>query len=210
MKIGILGTGRVGTTLGRRWAEAGHDVMFGSREPQSERVQGLVGTIGHGVRAGNPREAIAHGEVLVLAIPWKQAVGILKEAADLAGKIVVDCINPLTDDFQGIALGFDTSAAEQIALAADGVRVVKAFNTVSTATMEDPVYAGQRASMFYCGDDVEAKRVIGTLAEQLGLEAVDAGPLKIARYLEPLAMLYIHLAVREGWGANCAFKILKR
>ena len=210
MKIGIMGTGRVGTTLGRRWAEAGHDVLFGSRDPQSERVRSLLETIGNGVSAAGPQEALRHGEVVVLAIPWNQALRILKEASGLTGKIVVDCINPLTDDFQGIALGFDTSAAEQIALAADGAHVVKAFNTVSTATMEDPVYAGQRASMFYCGDDAEAKQVIGTLAEQLGLEAVDAGPLKIARYLEPLAMLYIHLAVREGWGANCAFKILKR
>ena len=145
-----------------------------------------------------------------MAVPWNEAPQVVTELGDLRGKVLIDCINPLTDDFQGIALGFDTSAAEQIERAARGARVVKAFNTVSVATMTDPTYAAQKASMFYCGDDPDAKALVGTLAEDLGLEAVDAGPLKIARYLEPLAMLYIHLAVREGWGSNCAFKILKR
>ncbi len=210
MKIGIIGTGRVGGILGRRWAAAGHEFVFGSRAPDSDRVRELVAAAGPRACAGSWGDAIVHGDVILLATPWSVTLDLLATVADFGGKILIDCSNPLTADFRGLALGFDTSAAERIASCAKGARVVKAFNTVSTATMEDPSYDGHNATMFYCGDDAEAKAVVAQLTEQLGLHAVDAGPLMNARYLEPLAMLYIHLAVREGWGSNCAFKILKR
>ncbi|MCO6455335.1 MAG: NADPH-dependent F420 reductase [Pirellulaceae bacterium] len=211
MKIGILGTGRVGGVLGRRWTAAGHDIVYGSRDAGSERVRQLVSELGPRACASDWAAALAHGEVVILATPWPQTLDVLAAAGPVeGGKILVDCSNPLTADFQGLALGYDDSAAERIAGQVPGARVVKAFNTVGTATMDNPDYGGQRATMFYCGDDQQAKAVVGQLAEQLGLEAVDAGPLQIARYLEPLAMLYIHLAVRQGWGSHCAFKILKR
>lgn len=210
MRIGIVGTGRVGGTLGRRWAEAGHEIVFGSRDPQGDRVRQLVAAAGPRTCAGHWADAVAHGDLVLLATPWNVTLDLLATVDDLQGKILVDCCNPLTADFRGLELGFNTSAAERIADQAVEARVVKAFNTVSTATMENPDYGGYSATMFYCGDDAEAKAVVAQLTEQLGLQAVDAGPLQNARYLEPLAMLYIHLAVREGWGSNCAFKILKR
>ena len=93
---------------------------------------------------------------------------------------------------------------------APGAHVVKAFNNVSSAIMANPVFGDMRATMFYCGDDKPSKGVVRDLAAELDFEPVDAGPLKIARYLEPFAMLYIQLAVTEGWGSNCAFKLLHR
>lgn len=209
MKIAVLGTGNVGGTLGSRWASNGHEVTFGSRDPNCDKVTELLGRCGS-ARATSAAEAVADAEVVVLATPWTAAQGVIESVGDWQGKILIDCINPLNADFTGLDLGFTTSGAEQVAKWATGARVVKAFNTASTRTMADPVYDGQNATMFYCGDDVEAKATVGGLAEELGFQGVDAGPLSNARQLEPLAMLYIHLAVREGWGSNCAFKMMKR
>lgn len=207
MKIAVLGTGRVGVTLGGRWSQAGHEVTFGSRQPASERAADLLRRF-PGVRVGGHHEAVTGADVVLLATPWPSAEALVR-TLDLAGRVVVDCINPLNAEFTGLALGHTTSAAERIA-EWSGARVVKAFNTVSAATMADPNYGGQPATLFYCGDDQAAKDIVGTLARQLGFDPVDAGGLAIARHLEPLAMLYIHLAVRRGWGANCAIRMVKR
>jgi NADPH-dependent F420 reductase len=203
LRIGIIGTGRVGGTLGRRWAEKGHRIAFGSRDPQAEKVRKLVADAGATARAMTAREACAGSDVIVYAAPWPVAESILQEMGSLAGKILVDCTNPLTSDFAGLEVGHTTSAAERIAAWSNGARVVKAFNNVSSAIMANPVFGDLRATMFYCGDDRDAKGTVRDLAAELGFDPVDAGALKIARYLEPFAMLYIQLAVK-------AFKIMKR
>ncbi|MCH7728635.1 MAG: NADPH-dependent F420 reductase, partial [Planctomycetes bacterium] len=195
-------------TLGTRWIEVGHQVVWGSRHPDAEKSQELAR--GTGGKAVSLREAAESADTIVLAIPWPVARATIESIGPLSGKTIVDCTNPLNADFSGLDLGFSTSAAEEIASWAPDAHVVKAFNTVSSVTMADPTYTDQPASMFFCGNDVQAKATVQQLAEDIGLEAVDAGPLSNARLLEPLAMLYIHLAVREGWGSNCAFKILKR
>ncbi len=210
MKIAVLGTGSVGKALGCRWAGAGHDVVFGARDPATEGVDTVVERAGSSAKIRTCSEAIAASDAILLAIPWDQTQQVLRAASDLTGKIIIDCINPLTSDLAGLELGFDISAAEQIALWFPEAHVVKAFNTLSAATMEDASYGDQQASMFYCGDDEGAKEVVKELAEQLGFDAIDCGPLKLSRQLEPLAMLYVHLAVFEGWGGDCAFKMLKR
>lgn len=209
MKIAVLGTGNVGKALGCRWAQTGHQVYFGARDPQSDEAGAAARRAGS-AQLGTCTEAIAASDAILLAIPWDQTKPVLDAAGDLTGKIIIDCINPLTSDLAGLALGFDTSAAEQIAQWYPTARVVKAFNTLSAATMEDAAYGAQQASMFCCGDDAEAKAAVKELAEQLGFDVIDCGPLKLARQLEPLAMLYVHLAVFEGWGGDCAFKMLKR
>lgn len=208
VKIGILGTGNVAEALGTGWTRAGHQVTFGSRTPASERAGQLASRLGCSVVS--PGE-LAGNEVLVLAIPWQAAIDLLAQVpqSQRSGSIVVDCINPLKADFSGLDLGFEVSAAERIQQAFPETRVVKAFNTVSAATMADPDYGGQPATLFFCGDDAAAAGTVQQLADDLGFEAVNAGPLSNARHLEPLAMLYIHLAM-NGWGGNCAFKILKR
>ncbi len=210
MKIAIMGTGRVGGTLGRRWAQGGHQIIFGSRGPDADKVQALLSEAGSNASAAGLAEAAAAADTIVLATPWFCAHPVIESLGDIAGKILVDCTNPLNSDFSGLDLGHTTSAAEHIAEWAAGARVVKAFNNVSSVAMADPVFNGQKATMFYCGDDADAKAVVGQLAGELGFDAVDAGPLTIARYLEPLAMLYIQLAVSEGWGSNYAFKVMKR
>jgi NADPH-dependent F420 reductase len=209
VKIAVLGTGNVGKALGCRWAKTGHAVFFGARDPLGEEARAAAAQA-DSAQLGTCREAIAASDAILLAIPWDQTRGVLESAEQLDGKIIMDCINPLTGDLQGLELGFTTSAAEQIAQWFPKARVVKAFNTLSAATMENALYGEQRAAMFYCGDDLEAKAAVKQLSEELDFDAIDCGPLKLARQLEPLAMLYVHLAVFEGWGGDCAFKMLKR
>ena len=210
MRIAVLGTGGVGAALGTRWAKRGHQVIYGSREPNSDKVQALVARAGGGASAARGLDAIAASEAIAFAVPWPAAQITLELLGDLGGRVLIDCTNPLKPDLSGIELGYSTSAAEQIAAWAPSARVVKAFNTASTKVMNDPSFGDQRATMFYCGDDAEAKATVRQLIADLDFEPADAGPLVSARYLEPLAMLYIHLAFKQGWGSNCAFKIMKR
>jgi 8-hydroxy-5-deazaflavin:NADPH oxidoreductase len=210
VKISVLGTGRVGGTLGRRWAQRGHTVRFGSRDPRAEKVVKLLDQCGPNAQACSWSEAVADCEVVVYAAPWPAAQQILQSVGPLAGRILIDCTNPLTADFTGLDLGHSTSAGERIAEWVPGAHVIKAFNNVSSAIMANPVFGEMRATMFYCGDDRQAKSIVRDLAAELDFDAVDAGPLTIARYLEPFAMLYITLAVKEGWGSHCAFRLLHR
>lgn len=210
MKIAVVGTGSVGGTLGRRWAEAGHEVVFGSRDPSQPKAQELQKKCGGRATLATLPAAADEAELVLLAVPWGSARETIGQLRNLAGRVLIDCSNPLKNDFSGLELGHSTSAAEQIAAWAPAAKVVKAFNTVSTKVMLDPKFSGQPATLFYCGDDAAAKQTVAQLAEVLGFHPVDAGPLASARYLEPLAMLYIHLAFKQGWGSNCAFQIMKR
>jgi 8-hydroxy-5-deazaflavin:NADPH oxidoreductase len=210
VNIAILGTGSVGSALGTRWSKAGHAVTFGSRQPESEKVLELLEACAPGTKAVAAGQALRGAEVVLLAVPWPAARQTLADLGDLGDRVLIDCSNPLTADFSGIELGHSTSAAEEIARWAPSARVVKAFNSASVKVMLDPAFGDHRAAMFYCGDDRRAKELVQQLIATLGFDPVDAGPLASARYLEPLAMLYIHLAFKQGWGSNCAFKILKR
>jgi hypothetical protein len=129
-------------------------------------------------------------------------------AGDLGGKIVVDCTNPIGAD--GLVVGTTTSAGELAAGWAQGAVVVKAFNTTGSGNMENPRYGDRAVTMFICGDDSQAKAVVGSLAEQIGFDVIDTGPLKAARYLESMAMLWVHLAYNQGFGTDFAFKLIRR
>jgi hypothetical protein len=200
MKIGILGAGNVGGTLGSRWAQGGHDVVFSSREPQSAKMQELLGRAGKSARAAGTMETVAASDVVVVATPWAAAKDVLAGAGSFAGKIVIDLLNPLLPDLSGLEIGMTTSAAEMVGGWCPGGRVVKAFNTVGFPVMEDPIINGERVVMFYCGDDAEAKKVTAQLATELGFNAVDAGPLVQGRLLESFALLWISLAFKQASG----------
>jgi 8-hydroxy-5-deazaflavin:NADPH oxidoreductase len=210
VKIAVLGTGIVGTTLGGRWAERGHEVHFGSRNPATSPARAKVESMGEHVRLGTWQEAVVGADSVRLAFPWKATESILPGLEEyLDGKTLIDCINPVNATFSGLDLDHATSAGEAIANLVPRARVVKAFNSVSAATMANPIYDGEPATLFYCGDDAAGKQTVDQLAAELGFQAVDTGSLRMARYLEPLAMLYIQLAM-TGWGSNCAFRIVKR
>lgn len=209
MKIAIIGTGNVGATLGRLWAAAQHEIRFGTRDPSSSKVKDLLAAAGSNTGAGAIKDAVEGADLVVLATPWGAARDAVEAAGDLTGKVVVDCTNPL-EGLEGLSIGHTTSAAEEIAGWAKGARVVKAFNTLGAQNFVNPRFGGQVASMFICGDDAAAKSTVGKLAEELGFDLVDAGPLASARLLEPLAMLWMRLAYAEGLGPGIAFKLLRR
>lgn len=208
MKIAIIGTGSVGSALGRGLAKAGHEVVFGVRDTEKPEVGQLVEETGG--RAHSVAAAAAAAEVVVLAMPWGAAQDVIRTAGGLDGKIVFDCINPLNATFSGLDTGNARSAAEQISAWAPGARVVKVFNSTGAGNMADPSYGGDHATMLYCGDDEGAKEVAGRLAADLGFEPVDAGPLSAAYLLEHAAMLWIHLAYGKGMGRNIAFRLMRR
>jgi predicted dinucleotide-binding enzyme len=210
VKIAIIGAGNVGGTLGRAWARKGHALFFGVRSPQDDKARQLVQSVESNARAGSVADAAAFGEVLVLATPWGATEAAVRAAGDLTGKVVIDCTNPLKADFSGLEVGFTTSGAEQVARWAPGARVFKAFNTTGFNVMADPVINGTRTVMFVCGDDEAAKPAVLRLVTDVGFEAVDAGKLVIARLLEPLAMLWIHLAFSGPAGRDFGFALLRR
>jgi predicted dinucleotide-binding enzyme len=210
MKISILGAGNVGGTLGRAWARQGYEVFFGVPRPQDAKTQELVKSIGAKARAGGVAEAAAAGDVMILATPWRSTRDAIQAAGNLAGKVIVDCTNPLKEDISGLALGYTTSGAEQVAEWAKGAKVYKAFNQVGFNVMGNPVFGDRRAVIFICGDDAAHKPTVMKLATDIGFEAIDAGGLAIARLLEPYAMLWIHLALTRGLGGEFAFGLMRR
>lgn len=206
MKIAMIGTGRVGTVLGTRWAEAGHEVYFGSRRSDDEDVQALNRL--DRVEVCTPSEAAAKADAIVLAVPWGATEAVIRDLGDVSGKVVIDCTNPLGPNFTMDLSG--PSGGEQVASWAKGASVVKAFNTTGSGNMEHPVIQGQALAMLVCGDDRDANKLVLELASQLGFDAIDAGPLSKAKYLEALAYVWISQAFAQQWGPDFGFAVLRR
>lgn len=209
MRIAVIGSGNVGGTLGTRWAHNGYSVTFGVRDPNSDTVRTLLERAGENAGAASMGEAAAEADVVVLAVPWGAARSAIEAAGDLSGKVVIDCTNPIAPGLQ-LALGTTKSGGEQVAQWAKGARVVKAFNTTGWENMGDPIYDGEPTVMLICGDDTQAKETVTQLAESLGFDVADVGPLSAARFVEPFALVWIRLAIAQGLGRNIAFKLVRR
>ena len=199
MKIAILGAGKVGTTLGEGWVRAGHEVIYGSRNP--EKATG-------GQRFAAPKDAVAQSEVVVLTAPWAAVESILQSVGDFGGRPLIDATNPIGPGLS-LLVGTTDSGAETVQRWAPTAKVVKAFNTTGVENMADPKYPTGRAVMFVCADDVQAKEAATTLASDLGFEGLAMGPLRQARLLEPLAALWISTAGQLKT-RGLAFGLLRR
>lgn len=208
MVIGIIGAGHVGGALGRRLAAQGHDVLMAVREPESPEHEKLARTLGL-PRLFSPQQAASAADVVVLATPWSVTESVVKGLTDLAGKVLIDCTNPLTKELT-LSVESNSSGGELVQSWARSARVVKAFNTTGFNIMEDPTFSAGRAMMYFCGDDGPAKAVVKALVEDVGFEPVDAGPLKNSRLLEHLALLWIYSAYQFGLGRDFAFGILRK
>jgi 8-hydroxy-5-deazaflavin:NADPH oxidoreductase len=212
MKLAIIGAGDVGGTLGASWAKAGHEIFFGVTNPRSDKTQALLRAIGGTARAGTAAEAAAFGDVIVLATPWPATEGAIRAMGDLSGRVVLDCTNPLAMGPDGLSLeiGHGISGGEKVQGWAAGASVFKTLNSTGFKNMAEPVFNGVQSVMFVAGDDEAAKPKVMALVGDLGFEVVDAGPLRIARLLEPHAMLWIHLALNRGLGRDWAFALVRR
>jgi predicted dinucleotide-binding enzyme len=212
MRIAIIGAGRVGGTLARAWARSGHEIYLGLRDPKAQKYQELARQLGTKGRLGFVPQACAESEAVLLSVPWAQARSAVQSAGDLKGKLLLDCTNPIK--FQGrevsLVVGLYTSAAEQVASWAGEASVFKIFNHIGAGLMDHPDFGGSQPLMCVCGDDETLKPSVLLLASDLGFDAVDAGKLSAARYLEPLAALWLHLAVAQEMGSNIAFGLLRK
>ena len=208
MSIAIIGAGNVGQALAQALASKGESVFLGVPEP--EKYRATVRALGERVRIGTANASIAASEVVILAVPYSAADSIARSIPDWQGRILVDATNPLAPGLAGLSVGTTTSGAEEIAKAARGARVVKAFNTTGAENMADSRYPGGAMFMPVCGDDAEARTRVVALATLIGFDAVDCGDLKTARYLEPFAMTWIHMAIKLGHGRRFAFARLQR
>ena len=210
MNIGIIGSGNVGSGLGKLWVQKGHKVIFSFSQNQ-EKLKTLA-VFGQNSSSGSPAEAVQHSEVLLLSVRWENVVEALKAAGPLKEKILIDCTNPVKPGLSELAIGHATSAAEEISKMAPGAKVIKAFNSAFADVYhsESRLFGSRMATMFYCGEDGPDKKTVAQLIRETGFEPIDAGPLKSARYLEPLAMLMIQLGYGQGMGTNIALNLIRR
>ncbi|MCA9634554.1 MAG: NAD(P)-binding domain-containing protein [Myxococcales bacterium] len=207
--IAIIGAGNVGGNLGVRLSQSGLEVCFGVRPGKS--IDALLGRCGPGASVTSPAEAAAAAEVIFIAVPAAAAVDAARSLGDLAGKIVVDCNNPLRWD-QGPVWSPppEGSLSAAIAAACPGARVVKAFNTFGAEFHLDPTLPGGPIDVELAGDDPSAKATVAAIAERAGFGVIDAGPLRSAALLENLAILWIHLATVGGQGRTIGWRLLRR
>jgi len=208
MRIGILGSGLMGAKRGTLFARAGHDVVF-SYARSEKKLRRLADEAKGKARSGTPREAAQNSDALLLAVHWSRVDDVLGQAGDLSGKVIVSCSLPMNEANTALVIAHTSSGAEALAAKARKARVVSAFNTIPSEVLFGVYEARRRASrpgLVYCGDDQRAKKVAVELIGNVGFEPIDAGPLKIARYTEPFALLVAQLAYEGNEGPELAYR----
>ena len=205
MKIAVIGTGRMGKTLGRLWSEQGYEIMFGSRElATAQAAAAELGCLG-----GTIRDSAEWCDTALLAIPWYAFTDIERAVeTGLDGKVVIDCMNPLRST-GSLAIGHKWSAGEEVAKVFHRADVVKAFNHLYSTILVTPQVGGQTVSAFYCSNSDRAKEVVVELIRALGFAPVDSGPIKHSRYLEPLAAFWMQLAFTMHKGTSFAINVVE-
>ncbi len=192
-RIAIIGTGDVGSALGPEFASLGHDIVYGSREPDRSDVRALVERTAGDASATTPAESVVGAEIVVLAVPGRLAASIAAELGDLSGKIVIDPTNHYGRNNAGLPVMLtEPSNAEAIQAAAPGSMVVKAFNTLNWQQMVDPDSSGGPISIPLVGDDADAKAKVAALVAGMDLEPVDLGPLSYARHVEGMLIVWMN------------------
>ncbi len=211
MNIAIIGAGNVGLSLGKGWARAGHRICFGVASPNDAKYKRIFNEVPGSTLKTN-ESAVKEAEVVVLAVPWNAVPDALSTCGDLGGKILIDVTNPLQIGPNGLelALGFSSSGGEIVAHLAPEASVFKTMNQVGFAVMSDTTGYAAKPVMFVAGDDSHRKPQVMALVSELGFEALDAGPLKNARLLEPYAMLWIDQSINHGAAPTNAFCFLKK
>lgn len=208
MRIGILGSGLMGGKLGTIFARAGHDVVF-SYARSNEKLKKLAREARGNARAGTSGEAAKEADVLLLAVHWSRMDDVLKQAGDLSGKVIVTCSLPMDAGNTKLIVANTSSGAEELTKKIPKAYVVSAFNTVPSEVLFGVFEAKRKAtrpSLVYCGDDQSAKNVAAQLIRDTGFDPIDAGPLRIARYTEPFALLVAQLAYEGRGGPELAYR----
>ena len=203
MKVTVIGAGNMGAAFVKQLVRAGHQVSVTARDG-AKAAQ--VAAANPGAKAVPTAGSASGADAVVLATGYADAAAALQAVGGLQGQVVIDITNPLTADYMGLTLGHSTSAAEEIAKTVPGAEVVKGFNTVFAQVLAEGADfgSGRKVAVFVASDSNRAKQTATALAESLGFDVVDAGGLKNARYLEPLAGLNIYLGYGAGLGTSIA------
>ena len=208
--IAIIGTGDVAGALGPEFALQGHTIVYGSRDPSRESVQTLVSRTTGDASAKTPADAVVGAGIVVLAVPGTAVENVTKSLGNLRGKIIIDPTNAFAETDDGfLELVYETSTAEVIQGSAPGAHVVKAFNTLNWRTMVDPESAGGPVSIPLVGDSAAAKATVAELVEGMGLEAIDLGPLRYARHVEGMLLMWIYNRYAGGAGPPFEYHLRK-
>jgi 8-hydroxy-5-deazaflavin:NADPH oxidoreductase len=208
MRVGILGSGLMGGKLGTIFARAGHDVIF-SYARSEQKLERLARGAKGNARPGTPREVAQEADAILLAVHWSRINDVLNQTGDLSGKVVVTCSLPMNDDNTELVVAHTSSGAEELAKKIPKARVASAFNTVPSEVLFGVYKAKRKASrpsLMHCGNDSRAKKVAVELIRDVGFDPVDAGPLRIARYTEPFALLVAQLAYEGKGGPELAYR----
>lgn len=202
MKIGILGAKIIGSTLGRKWAAAGHQIMFGVRNTQNPEVMALAESLGQAAAMGTIAEAISFGEVIVFAIPG-QAMDetIMANASILDGKVIIDTANKMG--------GGVMNSIETFHSLTPNAKVFRAFNNLGWENFESPSINGVQVDLFYCGDNGVSHPKVRGLIEDIHLNPVYLGDLSQAHLVDAITSLWFTLAYGQNMGRRVAFKVLK-
>ena len=201
MRIAILGSGLMGGKLGTIFARAGHDVVF-SYSRSEQKLKRLARQAGERAQAATPAEAVRGAEAILLAVHWSRVDDVLKQAGSVSRKVIVSCTLPMSKDDSELVVGHTASGAEALAKKARRAHVVSAFSTVPSEVLFSVFEKRRRSSrpsLVYCGDNLKAKGVAARLIRDAGFQPIDAGPLRTARYIEPMTLLVAQLAY-EGKG----------
>lgn len=208
MKLAILGTGKMGSAIGKRLACTGYEIVYGSREPQLNMDK--FADYGN-ISVSSYQDACRQCEAAIVAVPWAHTLPLLiSQRENLEGKVVVDLTNPLSADISHLVVPTMSSAAELIAGTLEKSMIVKAFNGITADNFPTPNFSGETAQVFFCGDAAEAKAVAKALINACGYQAEDCGALSNARYLEALAMLWLQLAFWEDKGSDFSFRMVQK
>jgi predicted dinucleotide-binding enzyme len=191
--IALIGTGNVAGALGPEFAMQGHDIVYGSRNPNRPEVNELVARTGGNASATGQVEAAAQADIVVIAVPGEVAEQVVASLGDLSGKIIIDPTNRVGPGDDGFMMHtVATSNAELIQALAPDAYVVKAFNTLNYRTMIDPESSGGPVTIPLVGNNAEAKATVATLVEGMGLEPIDLGPVRFAHVLEGMLVIWIN------------------
>ncbi len=207
MRVGILGSGLMGGKLGTIFARAGHEVVF-SYARSEQKLKRLARDAKGKARAGTPREAAQEADAVLLAVHWSRIEDVLNQTGDLSGKVIVTCSLPMNEDSTELVVAHTSSGAEELAKKIPKARVVAAFQTVPSEVLFGVYEARRKArrpSLVYCGEEC-GKGVAAGLIRDVGFDPVDAGPLRIARYIEPFALLVAQLAYEGDHDPELAYR----
>jgi predicted dinucleotide-binding enzyme len=208
--IAVIGSGDVAGALGPEFAAQGHTIVYGSRNPSRDNVRALVERTSGNASATTPAESVIGADIVVMAVPGAVVEAVTGSLGDLSDKIIIDPTNAIDRHADGfLTLSYDTSAAEIIQNTAPGAHVVKAFNTLNWRTMVDPDSSGGPVSIPLVGDSAAAKAKVAELVAGMGLEPIDLGPLRYARHVEGMLLVWIHNRYGAGEGPSFDYHLRK-